>query len=110
MSDQTRTKILGDFIRICVHLCSSVVLISRMADDELTRIGEELALLEGIRTTRAMRRLKPDPLPRALIREVCAAGTFASSGAMLPVGWPRGLFWQPPRRPVDECLRRERFE
>jgi nitroreductase len=210
-----------------------------MNDDELACIGENLPLLEGIRTTRAIRRLKPDPVPRTLIRKVCQAGTFAPSGgnrqpwffiavteaerrawiaeryarvfdayiapavaaardpdypeakrrnmrgaihlaehlhevpvllfvagwtrrgqpqlqalfpaiqnvllacravglgaslttvhlafgreldewlglpencptcAMLPIGWPRGGFWRPPRRPVDECLRWERFE
>src|SRR5262249_15233032 len=31
-------------------------------------------------TTRAIRRLLPDPVPRALIRKVCEAGTFAPSG------------------------------
>ena len=44
------------------------------------RIGEEVPLLEGIRTARAIRRLAPDPVPRALIRKVCEAGTFAPSG------------------------------
>jgi nitroreductase len=43
-------------------------------------IGEDLKLLDGIRTTRAIRRLKPDPVPRELIRKVCEAGTFAPSG------------------------------
>jgi len=47
---------------------------------ELARLGEELPLLEGIRTTRALRRLRPDPVPMALIRKVCEAGTFAPSG------------------------------
>jgi nitroreductase len=47
--------------------------------DVATR-GEEVPLLEGIRTTRAIRRLRPDPVPRALIRKVCEAGTFAPSG------------------------------
>jgi hypothetical protein len=28
------------------------------------QIGEDVPLLEGIRTTRAIRRLKPDPVPR----------------------------------------------
>jgi nitroreductase len=42
--------------------------------------GEDLGLLEGIRTTRAIRRLRPDPVPPALIRKVCEAGTFAPSG------------------------------
>ena len=44
------------------------------------KIGEELPLLEGIRTTRAIRRLRPDPVPAELIRKVCEAGTFAPSG------------------------------
>ena len=44
------------------------------------RTGEDVPLLEGIRTTRAIRRLKPDPVPRELIRKVCEAGTFAPSG------------------------------
>lgn len=41
---------------------------------------EDVPLLEGIRTARAMRRLKPDPVPRELVRKVCEAGTFAPSG------------------------------
>ena len=47
---------------------------------DIDAIGEDLPLLEGIRTARAMRRLKPDPVPAALIRKVCEAGTFAPSG------------------------------
>ena len=47
---------------------------------DIETIGEEVPLLEGIRTTRAIRRLRPDPVPRALIRKVCEAGTFAPSG------------------------------
>lgn len=39
-----------------------------------------MPLLEGLRTTRAIRRLRPDPVPPALIRKVCEAGTFAPSG------------------------------
>ena len=55
----------------------------RGAGDELAPLvtmGEDVALLEGIRTCRALRRLKPDPVPPALIRKVCEAGTFAPSG------------------------------
>lgn len=44
------------------------------------RLAEDVPLLEGIRTTRAIRRLRPDPVPRALVRAVCEAGTFAPSG------------------------------
>jgi nitroreductase len=47
---------------------------------DVATIGEEVPLLEGIRTTRAIRRLRPDPVPLALIRKVCEAGTFAPSG------------------------------
>jgi nitroreductase len=47
---------------------------------EVERIGEDVRLLDGIRTARAIRRLLPDPVPRALIRKVCEAGTFAPSG------------------------------
>ena len=49
-------------------------------DLDFARIGEDVPLLEGIRTTRAIRRLRPDPVPAALIRKVCEAGTFAPSG------------------------------
>ena len=51
-----------------------------MSEIDVDRIGEDVPLLEGIRTTRALRRLRPDPVPRALIRKVCEAGTFAPSG------------------------------
>ncbi|HEX5067207.1 MAG TPA: nitroreductase family protein [Myxococcota bacterium] len=51
-----------------------------MTDAEIERLGEEVPLLEGMRTARAIRRLRPDPVPRALIRKVCEAGTFAPSG------------------------------
>jgi nitroreductase len=47
---------------------------------DVATIGEDVPLLEGIRTTRAIRRLRPDPVPPALIRKVCEAGTFAPSG------------------------------
>jgi nitroreductase len=47
---------------------------------DIETIGEDVPLLEGIRTARAIRRLKPDRVPPALIRKVCEAGTFAPSG------------------------------
>src|SRR5580693_6345514 len=37
-------------------------------------------LFEIIATTRSMRRLKPDPVPDALIRQILEAGTAAPSG------------------------------
>ncbi len=51
-----------------------------MSESDIEAIGEDVRLLEGIRTARAIRRLKPDPVPPALIRKVCEAGTFAPSG------------------------------
>jgi len=47
---------------------------------DVATLGEDVPLLEGIRTTRAIRRLLPDPVPRELVRKVCEAGTFAPSG------------------------------
>ena len=49
-------------------------------DVDIANIGEEVPLLEGIRTTRAIRRLLPDPVPPELVRKVVEAGTFAPSG------------------------------
>ena len=37
-------------------------------------------LFEIMRTTRSMRRLKPDPVPPALIRQILEAGTLAANG------------------------------
>ena len=47
---------------------------------DIDAIGEDVPLLEGLRTTRSIRRLRPDPVPKALVRKVCEAGTFAPSG------------------------------
>ena len=47
---------------------------------DLAAIGEDVPLLEGIRTARAIRRLRPEPVPSGLVRKVCEAGTFAPSG------------------------------
>ncbi len=47
---------------------------------DIDNVGEDVRLLEAIRTTRAIRRLKPDPVPAVLVRKVCEAGTFAPSG------------------------------
>ena len=47
-------------------------------------MSEELAnaadLFEIIRTTRSMRRLKPDPVPNELIRKILEASVCAPSG------------------------------
>jgi nitroreductase len=47
-----------------------------MAED----VASSADLFETIRTTRSMRRLKPDPVPDALIRKVLEAGVCAPSG------------------------------
>jgi nitroreductase len=46
---------------------------------ELT-MTNETDLFEVMRTTRSMRRLKPDPVPRELIAKVLEAGTMAANG------------------------------
>ncbi|MDG2332751.1 MAG: nitroreductase family protein [Myxococcota bacterium] len=51
-----------------------------MSELDIEGLGEDFPLLEGIRTARAIRRLRADPVPEALIRKVCEAGTFAPSG------------------------------
>jgi hypothetical protein len=45
---------------------------------DIASIDEEVKLLEGIHTTRGMRRLKADPVPVELIRKVCEAGSPGS--------------------------------
>src|SRR5262249_34486602 len=47
---------------------------------DVDTIGENVPLLEGIRTPPALRPPPPDPGRPALIRKVCEAGTFAPSG------------------------------
>jgi nitroreductase len=47
---------------------------------DVDALGEDVLLFEAIRTARAIRRLRSDPVPPALIRKVCEAGTFAPSG------------------------------
>ena len=47
---------------------------------DIETLGEDVPLLEGMRTARAIRRLRSDPVPPELIRKVCEAGTFAPSG------------------------------
>ena len=51
-----------------------------MTNVDFLKIGEDVPLLEGLRTTRAIRRLKPDPVPIGLVKKVCEAGTYAPSG------------------------------
>lgn len=41
---------------------------------------EHADLFETMRTMRAMRRLKPDPVPDALLHRILRAGSYAPSG------------------------------
>lgn len=43
-------------------------------------MDRKIGLFDAMRTTRAMRRLKPDAVPDELIREIIEAGTWAPSG------------------------------
>jgi len=80
-----------------------------MDESEIAALGEDVPMLEGIRTTRAIRRLLPDPVPAALIRKVCEAGTFAPSGGnrqpwkFIAVTEPERRAWVAERyRPIFE--------
>ena len=43
-------------------------------------MSDDPALFEIMRTTRSMRRLKPDPIPQSLLDRVLEAGTWAANG------------------------------
>jgi len=51
-----------------------------VSEIDVEKIGEDQKLFECIRTGRSIRRLKADPVPPALIRKVCQAGTYAPNG------------------------------
>src|SRR3954454_18209520 len=51
-----------------------------MAEQTTPGSTDSADLFEIIRTTRSMRRLKPDPVPREVIRKILEAGTAAPSG------------------------------
>jgi nitroreductase len=80
-----------------------------MSEIDVDAIGEDLPLLEGIRTTRSIRRLESRPVPRALIRKVCEAGTFAPSGGNRQP-WSFIAVTDPERRAFIARLYREAFE
>src|SRR3954452_16195646 len=53
---------------------------SRASEDAMTDETHGSDLFEIIRTTRSMRRLKPDPVPNELIGKILEAGVCAPSG------------------------------
>ena len=75
----------------------------------IDEVGESIGLLEGIRTTRAIRRLKPDPVPIELVKKVCEAGTFAPSGGNRQP-WMFVAVTNPEKRAQIATLYREVFD
>jgi nitroreductase len=69
-------------------------------------------LFEIIRTTRSMRRLKPDPVPNELIRKILEAGVCAPSLMRLGIAKitstpsPIYLATKPPKRPTVSATQR----
>ena len=49
-------------------------------------MDRKISLFDAIRTTRAMRRLKSDPVPDELIHEILEAATCAPSGGDASIG------------------------
>ena len=48
---------------------------------DVARAGEDVLLLEGIRTTRAMRRLRPDPVPEETLLALVDEALHGPSGS-----------------------------
>jgi nitroreductase len=70
--------LLSAFIGTC---CTSRVRHSEhWFTDRSTYMTTEFDLFEIMRTTRSMRRLKPDPVPNALLSKILESGTYAASG------------------------------
>lgn len=53
---------------------------STAAPLDVATIGEDVPLLEGLRSACAIRRFRAEPIPPMLVRKVVEAGTFAPSG------------------------------
>jgi len=91
---------------------------------------------EVMSTMRAMRRLKPDPVPDQMLTRLVEAATWAPSAAniqghafvvvtdrtvmaqlaelvhtfaLIPVGWPMGRFGPTRRRPAADLMHRDRW-
>lgn len=52
-----------------------------MSDRNTSRIADDIGLLEGIATTRAIRRYLPEPIPEEHLRDILFAATRAPSGS-----------------------------
>ena len=60
-------------------------------------------LFEIMRSTRSMRRLKPDPVPDALLRQVLEAGTCAANGGNMQ-SWRFLVIRDPAIKDRGRCL------
>jgi nitroreductase len=60
--------------------------VTSMTEHALPDAALNADLFEIIRTTRSMRRLKPDPVPNELIRKILEAGVCAPSGGNMHAG------------------------
>ena len=58
-------------------------------------MSEEIGLFEAMYSQRALRHLKPDPVPDDLVRKVIEAGTRAPNGGNTP---PCRICCSPPAR------------
>src|SRR5438445_433741 len=66
----------------CSRTCMCRLCCSLHASSRSRRIGmAEMGLFEAMYTARALRRLKPDPVPDEIIAKVIDAGIRAASGA-----------------------------
>lgn len=52
-----------------------------VTDHSSSEISKEIGLLEGLSTTRAIRRYLPDPVPKEVLRDIMFAATRAPSGS-----------------------------
>jgi nitroreductase len=73
-------------------------------------MSETIGLLEGMSTTRSIRRFRPDPIPDDLLRSVLTAATWAPSGSNTQ-NWRIMVVSDPEkRRQVGEVYRKGFYE
>jgi nitroreductase len=73
-------------------------------------VEDEIGLLEGMATTRSIRRFLPDPIPDDVLQRVLQAATWAPSGSNTQ-GWRLMVVKDPvKRRQIGEIYRRGFFD
>jgi nitroreductase len=81
-------------------------------DSALTQVGPQIGMLEGIMTTRAMRRLTTEPIPDDVLWKIMQAANQAPSGGNIQP-WQFLVITEPDvKAPLGELYRRcyERYE